>query len=139
MQIDTAVQEQFDELREAIHGLRRTLVTANGSGNPHPAPATSPAGDAAILDALHELTDEVRKMRTNGVITEGDAERIATSIDNHLAVLEEELDDEEEPTRASKKGSAKSGNAGAATKRGNADVDEEESVRRRPGYFGAKD
>jgi hypothetical protein len=126
MQIDTAVQEQFDELREAIHGLRRSLVTANGGGNPHPAPATSPVGDAAILDALHELTDEVRRMRTNGVITEGDAERIATSIDNHLAVLEEELD-EEEPKRSGKKGPAKGGNAGAGA--------EEESPRRRPGYF----
>ncbi len=132
MEIDTAVQEQFDELRDAIHGLRRSLVTANGGGNPHPASATSPVGDAAILDALHELTDEVRRLRTNGVITEADAERIATSIDSHLTVLEEELD-EEEPTRGGKKGSAKAGNAGA--KGGNAGAGAEEESARRRGYF----
>ncbi len=129
-EVSDPIQQQLDELREGIHGLRRMLVTANGGGNPHPAP-TSPVGDAAILDALHELTDEVRRLRTNGVITEADAERIATSIDSHLTVLEEEFDEEEPKRGGNKKGSAKGSNAGAGSA-------EEESARRR-GYFEPKD
>jgi hypothetical protein len=133
-EIDTAVQEALSEMAERIDdAVRRINVAALGGHNPNPHPAPSQSGDATTVLALDEQTKEIRKLRQDLATL---PDRIATSLENAFT-LEEELDDE--PTRASKKGSTKSGNAGAATKRGNADDGEEEPVRRRPGYFGAKD
>ncbi len=127
--IDTAVQEQLDELRGAVHGIRRLLV-ANG-GNPAPAPAaTSHAGDAAILDALHELTDEVRRLRTNGVISEADAERIASCLESHFAIEEEP-----EPEGDDKKGGKPKG----GKPKGENDGEETEPPKRRAYFRGSDD
>jgi hypothetical protein len=122
--VDAAVQEQLDELRDAIHGLRKMLV-ANGTSEPAtPVAAASLMGNAAILDALHETNEQLRRIRCDGVISDADAQRIVEAIDDYFVPV-----DEEPEQSAKSKGRSKS----KATK-AEEELDEEAAPRRR-GYF----
>jgi len=129
--IDTAVQQQLDELGERIDDVRRIIVSALGGHNSNPQPAASHnSGETATLLVLDEQTKELRRLRQDLANL---PEQFAVSLENHFEVGED-LDDEE-PKRGNTKARTKAGNA----KRGNAAADADDEPVRRRGYYDSKD
>jgi hypothetical protein len=124
-----AIQEQLDELGERIDAAvqRMNAIALGGhNSNPHPAPAHNSESAAAVF-ALDEQTKELRRLRQDMASLPA---RIAGEFDDRFAI-EEEL--EEQESKGKQKGSAKGGQLAAAA------GTEEEPVRRRRGYYDAKD
>jgi hypothetical protein len=118
---DTVSREELDELRETVRDLRRLVIAGNATA---PAPAVASVGDTAQALAIADLNDAVAELSRQ-------VAKLPSAICGELA----ETFVVEEPEPEGDAGKAKSKRK--ATKDATADVDEEDELPRRRGYFGS--
>jgi hypothetical protein len=93
----TITREEFEELADSVRRLARQVSRNGGNGG-----SAAAADFAPLIDAVEELTDQVKRLRREGLITEEDAARLADCFERRFIVAEEESESEPEPKTKSK-------------------------------------